>query len=150
MTTASYFTPPVDSALGDRAAALWRRSVPDPDEQWFASRRWGEGPPRCTACGGAGKRSIGTGMPYRCTVRGCHKYFSVKTGTVMHSSNHDYRTWRAIFECLAGRLEQVTPTILAHETGISTVTAISILTRIYDALAYGEWLPYSEADLLGV
>ncbi len=55
-------------------------------DAWFADCRW-DGEHACPKCGSV---NVQTGakhptMPYRC--RSCRKFFSVKTGTAMQSSN---------------------------------------------------------------
>ena len=61
-------------------------------EAWFAERRW-KGRPACPHCGSENVQSGAAHktMPYRCRERECRKRFSVKTGTVMESSNLDYQ-----------------------------------------------------------
>ena len=61
-------------------------------EAWFASVRWPDGPqcPKCD-CGDVQHPTTHPTMPYRC--RGCRKFFSVKTGTVMADSKLGYQTW---------------------------------------------------------
>ena len=61
-------------------------------EKAFAARRW----PHGIACPHCGDMDVQEGtahpeMPYRC--RGCKKFFSVKTGTVMQGSKIGYQGW---------------------------------------------------------
>ncbi|MYH37726.1 MAG: transposase, partial [Rhodospirillaceae bacterium] len=80
------------------------RMFPDNEtaEAWFAKNRWPDGV-HCPACGST---NVQTGaaskkQPYRCRERECRRRFSVKTGTVMQSSNLDYQTWAiASYLCL--------------------------------------------------
>ena len=62
-------------------------------EQWFVETRWSDGP----ACPHCGSTNVLSGakhktMPYRCREKECRKRFSVRTGTVMESSNLGYQT----------------------------------------------------------
>lgn len=62
-------------------------------EAWFAKIRW----PHRPACPHCGSTSVLSGtkratMPYRCREKGCRKRCSVRTGTVMQSSNLGYQT----------------------------------------------------------
>ena len=53
-------------------------------ERWFIETRWPNGV-ACPNCGSANIANCRKPQPYRC--RDCRKSFSVKTGTLMHSSN---------------------------------------------------------------
>lgn len=61
-------------------------------EQWFAKIRWPHGI-KCPHCGSTRPRRVDhkTRMPYHCPD--CRRYFSVKAGSVMQSSNLGYRKW---------------------------------------------------------
>ena len=67
-----------------------------PDDEaakdWFTETRW----PNGVACPNCGSTNINDHanhptMPFHC--RDCRKFFSAKTGTVMHSSKLGYRKW---------------------------------------------------------
>ena len=69
-------------------------------EDWFVQRRW-PGGVQCPSCGSASvsKRPTRKPQPFRC--RECRFDFSVKTGTVMHSSNLPLRKWaKALYYAL--------------------------------------------------
>ena len=64
----------------------------DATATWFVAQRW----PNGIACPHCGSLAVSTttnhpNMPYHCTD--CRKFFSVKSGTVMHSSKIGYRKW---------------------------------------------------------
>ena len=67
-----------------------------PDEasalKWFEKVHWPDGKLCCLRCGSENvSRCKHKTMPFRC--RDCKKYFSVKTGTAMESSNLPLRKW---------------------------------------------------------
>ncbi|MXW89284.1 MAG: IS1595 family transposase [Acidimicrobiaceae bacterium] len=61
-------------------------------EAWFAEVRWA-GKPECPHCGHDSIQHPTTHptMPYRC--RGCRRFFSVRTDSVMADSKLGYQTW---------------------------------------------------------
>ena len=96
---------------------------------WFAAIRWPNGP-RCPRCGtdnvltGTAHRS----MPYRC--RPCRRYFSVKTGTVMESSNLGCQTWAVAIYLLATGLKGQSSMKLHRDLGLTQKTAWHLAHRI--------------------
>ena len=68
-----------------------------PDEEsatkWLEAKRWSEGRycPHCGSMDAVQDVPCCKPMPYRCGD--CHKYFSMRTGTVMAKSNLPIRTW---------------------------------------------------------
>ena len=71
-------------------------------EAWFVKVRWPRGP-ACPYCGSVNvlNGAKHATMPYRCREKEGRKRFSVRTGTVMQSSNLGYQTWAmAIYVCL--------------------------------------------------
>lgn len=72
-------------------------------EHWFEQQMWGEHGPTCPDC--QSQRHTVTrshaDMPYRC--RECWNYFSVRKGSVMHSSKLSYQTWAiALYQIVTG------------------------------------------------
>ena len=61
-------------------------------EAWFIEQRWPDGPV-CPHCDSTNVATIANRkpQPYRC--RDCRKHFSVKTGTLLHSSNIPLSKW---------------------------------------------------------
>ena len=64
-------------------------------EAWFVKMRWPDGQIACHHCGSLNVQVGGAhkSMPYRCRESKCAKRFSVRTGTVMHSSKLGYQVW---------------------------------------------------------
>ena len=100
-------------------------------EQWFAKKRWGNTPfcPRC------GSENVQSGakhktMPYRCREKECAKRFSVKTGTVMESSNLGYQTWAVAIYLLTTGIKGVSSLKLHRDLGISQKSAWHLAHRL--------------------
>ena len=117
-------------------AALFQQFPDDATaEAWFAAGRWPDGP-TCPHCD---HDSVKSGakhptMPYRC--RGCKKYFSVKTGTVMEGSNLGYQTWAIAIYRMTTSLRGVSSMQLHRDLGISQKAAWHLAHRIRQA--FGE------------
>ena len=67
-------------------------------------------------------------MPYRC--RDCRKYFSVKTGTIMESSNLGLQKWALGFYLMATNLKGVSSMKLHRDLGITQKSAWHMAHRI--------------------
>jgi len=105
-----------------------------PDErsatEWFESVFWAKGRtcPRCEGCNTYATKGNGNQMPYRC--RDCKRYFSVRMGTVMESSNLPLQKWVwAIFLEITS-LKGVSSMKLHRDLEIRQATAWHILHRI--------------------
>ena len=104
-------------------------------EVWFVKVRWPHGP----ACPYCGSVSVLSGakhktMPYRCREKECRKRFSVRTGTVMQSSNLGYQTWAmAIYLCLTS-LKGVSSMKLHRDLNITQKSAWHLAHRLRKAL----------------
>lgn len=70
-------------------------------------------------------------MPYRC--RGCKKFFSVKTGTVMEGSKLGYRVWVIATFLLHHNVKGVSSIRLHREFGITQKSAWFLAHRIREA-----------------
>lgn len=118
-------------------------------EAWFAKNRWPDGV-HCPACGSDNvlTGAASKGQPYRCRERECRRRFSVKTGTVMQSSNLDYQTWAiACYLCLTD-LKGVSSMKLHRDLGITQKSAWHLAHRIREAFNDGEGMFFGpvEAD----
>ena len=98
-------------------------------EAWFIKTRWPNGV-CCPACGSHNiqERPTRKPQPYRC--RDCRKDFSVKTGTLMHSSQLSFQVWAiAIFLC-STNLKGVSSMKLHRDLGVTQKTAWHLAHRI--------------------
>ena len=105
-------------------------------EAWFAKHRWPDGP----SCPGCGSVNVQEGanhktMPYRCREKGCRKKFSVRTGTVMESSNLGYQTWVVAIYLSLTSLKSVSSMKLHRDLEITQKSAWHLAHRIRTAFA---------------
>jgi len=109
------------------------KRFPDSDtaEAWFAKERWG-GKPWCPYCGSENVQSGAKHktMPYRCREKECAKRFSVKTGTVMQSSNLDYQVWAIAMFLMITNLKGVSSMKLHRDLDITQKTAWHLAHRL--------------------
>ena len=86
-------------------------------ERWFESRIWKNGR-KCSHCGSAeSKEEPHPTMRYGCAE--CHKYFSVKVGTVVESSKIPYQKWAIAAYQFATNLSGVSPMKIHRDLGIT-------------------------------
>jgi len=103
-------------------------------EAWFISQRW----PNGVACPDCGSLNIATvpsrkPQPFRC--RDCRKCFSVKTGTVLHSSNIPLNKWGIAFYLYMTNLKGVSSMKLHRDLGITQKSAWHMAHRIRETLS---------------
>ena len=72
-------------------------------------------------------------MPFRC--RGCRKHFSVKTGTVLQSSNIQLNKWAIAFYLYMTNLKGVSSMKLHRDLGVTQKSAWHMAHRIRETLA---------------
>lgn len=98
-------------------------------ERWFTEQRWPNGA-CCPACGSVNvhERTSRKPQPYRC--RDCRKDFSVKTGTLMHSSNLGYRVWAIAIYLSLTSLKSVSSMKLHRDLNVTQKTAWHLMHRI--------------------
>ena len=112
-----------------------------PDEasarKWFESVRWPDGR-ACSKCGSVKTSAVPNEkpMPYWCTD--CRSYFSVKTGTVMQSSNLSMRIWAIAMYQVTTSLKGVSSMKLHRDLKIRQGTAWHLLHRIREAMDGGD------------
>ena len=101
-------------------------------EQWFAEVRWPNGA-ACPNCGSIDvqEKAKHPTMPYHC--RDCRKYFSVKTGTVMHGSKLGYQVWAIAIYLHTTSLKGVSSLKLHRDLGITQKSAWHLGHRIREA-----------------
>ena len=108
---------------------------PDEDaaRRWFESIIWADGRV-CPNCGSEDTHDASHAkMPYRC--RGCKRYFSVKTGTVMAQSPIPLLKWAYAIYLDVTSLKGVSSMKLHRDLGITQKTAWFMQQRIREAFA---------------
>ena len=95
-------------------------------EEW----RW-KGEVRCPHCDSVRVSEANQKMPYRC--KDCRKRFSIRTHTVMASSNLPFRTWLAAIYIASTGLKGTASTKLASDLGTTYKTAWHLSHRLRKA-----------------
>ena len=100
-------------------------------EAWFVAQRW-PGGVTCPFCASANVATVASRkpQPYRCRERACRKSFSVKTGTLLHSSNLPLRKWAIAVFLYSTNLKGVSSMKLHRDLGISQKAAWYMAHRI--------------------
>lgn len=112
-----------------------------PDEEaarlYFENKRW-SGEPVCGHCGSKNvvECKDHKPMPYRC--KGCHKHFSVRTGTVLAESRLPLRKWLLAIYMLTGARKDIPSTQMARELGITQKSAWFLAQRIRETWLKGQ------------
>ncbi len=102
--------------------AVKRFDTEEKAEAWFVLKRWPDGPV-CPHCEGMNIQPVASRkpQPYRC--RTCRKFFSVKTDTLLHSSNIPLSKWAIAFYLYATSLKGVSSMKLHRDLGIAQSSA---------------------------
>ena len=92
-------------------------------ERWFTEQRWPHGV-CCPKCGSLKVSVVKSRkpQPYRC--KDCRKHFSVKTGTLMHSSNLGLQTWAIAYYLLATGIKGTSSMKLHRDLEITQKSAL--------------------------
>ena len=100
--------------------------------EMFIKSRWPDGI-ACTSCGSLAisPRPKSANQPFRC--RDCNLNFSIKTGTIMHSSKLPLTKWALAFYLLSSSLKGVSSIRLHKELGVTQKTAWHLAHRIREA-----------------
>ena len=103
-------------------------------EAWFIGQRWPDGI-ACPHCGSIRIAHIANRkpMPFRC--KDCRKHFSVKTGSVLQSSNISLDKWAIAFYLYMTNLKGVSSMKLHRDLGITQKSAWHMAHRIRETLA---------------
>ena len=106
-------------------------------EQWFIKKRW-RGTVHCALCDSLRvKRNGGhPRMPYHCMD--CRKFFSVKTGTLMHSSKLGFQKWAIAIYLMTTAIKGVSSMKLHRDLGVTQKTAWYMAHRIRDTFDRGD------------
>ena len=91
-------------------------------EAWFIAQRWPDGT-ECPFCNSANVATVASRKPQPFRCRACRKCFSVKTGTVMHSSNVPLAKWAIAFFLFSTNLKGVSSMKLHRDLGIGQKAA---------------------------
>ena len=98
-------------------------------EKWFTEIRWPSGV-CCPACGSLKIQNRVNRKPQPYWCKDCHTYFSVKTGSVMHSSNIPLRKWAIATYLMMTNLKGVSSMKLHRDLKISQKAAWHMAHRI--------------------
>ena len=101
-------------------------------EALFIEQRWPDGV-RCPKCGSENVKARPTRKPQPFRCNGCRADFSVKTGTVMQSSNLPLSKWALAAYLLTTNLKGVSSMKLHRDLGIAQSTAWHLAHRLRKA-----------------
>ena len=98
-------------------------------ERWFEEQRWPDGI-CCPSCGSVNvqENAKHKTMAHRC--RDCRKFFSVKIGTVMQSSNLGYRIWAIAIYLMHTGIKGTASMKIHRDLGIAYTSAWHLSHRI--------------------
>ena len=89
----------------------------------------------CPKCGALNVAKVASRKPQPFRCRDCRKHFSVKTGTVLHSSNIALNKWAIAFYLYNTNLKGVSSMKLHRDLGITQKAAWHMAHRIRETLA---------------
>ena len=103
-------------------------------EKWFEEQRWPDGI-CCPSCGSENvqENAKHKTMAHRC--RDCRKFFSVKVGTVMQSSNLGYRVWAIAIYLMHTGIKGTASMKMHRDLGIAYSSAWHLSHRIRECWA---------------
>ena len=116
------------------------KMFPDEDacREWLEKVRW-NGNPVCPHCGGVENFTKPASKKYTYWHKDCRKFFTVMTGTCMHSTKLPLQDWvYAIYSVMTAR-KGVSAMQLSKELGCQYRTAWHLLHRIREACSNGEF-----------
>ena len=101
-------------------------------EKWFVEQRWPDGV-KCPGCDSDNiqTRTKRKPQPFRCNA--CRKDFSVKTDTVMHSSNLPLKTWGVAIYILTTGIKGTASMKLHRDLGVTQKSSWHLAHRIRKA-----------------
>ena len=111
--------------------AVQKFDTEDKAEAWFVEQRWSSGV-ACPFCGTLNVAVVASRkpQPFRCREKECRKSFSVKTGTLLQSSNLPLSKWAIAFFLYATNLKGVSSMKLHRDLGIAQSSAWCMAHRI--------------------
>ena len=98
-------------------------------EAWFIEQRWPNGV-ACPHCGSTNIAEIANRKPQPFRCRDCRKHFSVKSGTLLHSSKIPLSKWAIAFYLFSTSLKGVSSMKLHRDLEISQKAAWYMAHRI--------------------
>ena len=98
-------------------------------EEWFIAQRWPDGI-RCPFCTSDNIATVKSRKPQPFRCRTCRKHFSVKTDTLLHSSNIPLSKWAIAFYLYATNLKGVSSMKLHRDLGVTQKSAWYMAHRI--------------------
>ena len=104
--------------------------------EWLEQVRW-DGQPVCPHCGGVEDVSRSPSKPFAYWHKDCRKYFTVKTGTVLHSSKTPTQNWIVTIYLVLTARKSVSTMQLSKELGVQYRTAWHLLHRVREACKGG-------------
>ena len=106
-------------------------------EQFFIGARWPDGI-ACPKCGSVSiyKCTNRKPMPFRCDD--CHKYFSVKSGSLMHGSPLPLSKWALAIYLVVSSNKGIPSIRLGRDVGVTQRTAWHMAHRIREGLDSGD------------
>lgn len=106
--------------------------------KWLEAARW-SGKPVCPHCGGMDNLSQPKSKPFHYWHKDCRKFFTVKTGTAMHSSKTPTQNWMVAIYLVMTARKGVSSMQLSKELGVQQKTAWYMLQRIREACRRGDF-----------
>ena len=106
--------------------------------KWLEEMRWPDGERHCPHCGSVKTKTVPNEkpMPYQCGD--CRKYFSVQTGTVMHSSRVGMQKWVIAMYLMSTSLKGVSSMKLHRDLGVTQKTAWMLAQKIRQGWLEGQ------------
>jgi len=107
--------------------------------KWLESVRW-NGKPSCAHCGSCEKITAAKSKKHSYWCANCRSHFTVKTGTLMHSSKVATQKWVVAIYCVMTARKGISSLQLSKEIGTTQKTAWFMLQRIRKACKQGEFM----------
>lgn len=95
--------------------------------EYYERLRW-NGEPTCPHCGTMKPYKLKSG--YKCSDKQCHKRFTVKVGSIFHSSKISFRLWFAAIFLFGSSKKGISSVQLAIDLNVTQKTAWFMLHRI--------------------
>ena len=111
----------------------------------FVERERWAGEPRCPRCGHERVWRVTGKMGFKCG--GCHKRFSVRTGTIMESSRLPVQKWLLAIYLMTTARKGISSVQFAKELGVTQKTAWFLEHRIREACSSGSGLLTGEDEI---